>query len=103
MKSAKVILLALTTAAVATAAQAEPIMFELGDVVARLHQTPCDNVKVQAVLLAPGQFRAADITWQGQPLAACWAVVGNQVIVIDETGDSGYLMPEGFSSGQAPV
>jgi hypothetical protein len=87
----------------ATAAPVELYTFEMGDVVAHLHDSPCDNAKVQSVLREPGEFRSADVEWQGQSYAACWTVVGQQVVVIDETGDSGFLQPEGFRGGKTPV
>jgi len=86
-----------------TAAPVELYTFEMGDVVAHLHDAPCTNTKVQSVLREPGEFRAADVEWQGQSYAACWTVVGQQVVVVDETGDSGFLQPEGFRNGKTPV
>lgn len=82
-----------------TAAATPLYTFELGDVMARLHDGPCSNEKVQRVLRDAEQFRAADVVWQGQSFAACWAVVGEQVVVVDETGDAGFLQPEGFRNG----
>lgn len=87
----------------AAAAPVELYTFEMGDVVAHLHDAPCDNAKVQSVLREPGAFRSADIEWQGQSFAACWTVVGQQVVVVDETGDSGFLQLEGFRGGKTPV
>lgn len=98
--------IAALAAAVPLTAGAAPMTlytFEFGDVIAQLHDAPCDNEKVQSVLREPEAFRAADVQWQGQPFAACWTVVGQQVVVVDETGDSGYLQPEGFRGGKTPV
>ncbi len=82
-----------------TAAATPLYTFELGDVVAQLHDAPCKNEKVQNVLRDTERFRAADVVWQGQSFAACWAVVDQQVVVVDETGDAGFLQPEGFRNG----
>ena len=85
-------------------AQGETINFQLGDVAAKLHDAPRANEKIQQLLPADApRFRAADIVWQGQPLAACWAVVESQIFVVDETGDSGFLSPAGFHAGEKAV
>ena len=77
--------------------------FQLGDVAAQLHDTPCENTKVKEVLHEPGDFRSADVQWQGQGFAACWAVVGEQVVLVAETGDAGYLQRQGFRDGKNPL
>lgn len=85
------------------AAPVELYTFALGDVVAHLHDGPCDNERVQSVLREPDAFRAANVEWRGQAFAACWAVVGEHVMMVDESGDSGFLQPEGFRGGKTPV
>jgi len=98
---------ALLASSLPLAAMAAPPVelytFELGDVVAHLHDAPCSNAKVQDVVREAGEFRAANIEWQGRQYAACWAVLGEQVVIVDETGDAGYLKPEGFRGGKTPV
>jgi hypothetical protein len=81
----------------------EMYTFALGDVTAHLKGSPCDNEKVQTVLQDTAGFRAADVEWQGQNYAACWAVIDRQVVVVDETGDAGFLDPRGFQDGKSPV
>lgn len=103
MKALRLAVLAASFPLTAAAAPTALYTFELGDVVARLHDSPCEDRKVQSVLREPGQFRAANVEWQGQAFAACWTVVGQQVVVVDETGDSGVLQPEGFRGGRTPV
>ena len=103
MKALRAAVLVACLPVTSIAAPVELYTFELGDVVAHLHDSPCDNEKVQSVLREPGDFRAADVEWQGQSYAACWTVVGQQVVVVDETGDSGFLQPEGFRGGKTPV
>ncbi len=97
-------LLALALPVSAAVAQGETINFQLGDVAATLHDEPCANEKIQQLLppQAP-QFRAAEVVWQGQSLAACWAVVESEIFVVDETGDSGFLSPAGFRNGEKSV
>lgn len=38
-------------------------------------------------------FRAADLTYQGKPLKACWMALpqSKEVLMVDETGDYGTL------------
>jgi hypothetical protein len=103
MKIATSMLVALCLGASAFAARADSVRYQLQDVTAQLHDTPCVNASVQQMLREPDQFRAADIVWQGQPFSGCWAVIGTQIIMVDETGDSGVLPAEGFSGGQLPV
>jgi hypothetical protein len=103
MKALRAAILAACFPLTAAAAPVELYTFEMGDVIAHLHDAPCSNDKVQSVLREPGSFRAANIEWQGQAFAACWTVVGEQVVVVDETGDSGFLQPEGFRGGKTPV
>ena len=96
--------LALSLSVSTAIAQGQSISFQLGDVAAKLHDAPCENAKVRE-LLPPdsGKFHAADVLWQGHMLAACWAIMGNQIVVVDETGDSGVLSPAGFRGGERPV
>jgi hypothetical protein len=96
-------LVALSLAVCSTAARAETFTFAHGDVVASLHETPCINEKVNVLLREPALFKAADILWQGEPFAACWTVVSSQVVVVDETGEAGYLSLEGFQGDRNPV
>lgn len=103
MKVLRAAVLAASLPLSAYAAPVELYTFELGDVIAHLHDAPCSNEKVQSMLRETGEFRAADVEWQGKPFAACWTVVGQQVVVVDETGDSGILQPEGFRNGKTPV
>ena len=103
MKALPVFLLASCIPLAAAAGPLELYRFELGDVIAHLRDAPCSNEKVQSIVGEAGEFRAADVEWQGQPYAACWAVVGQQVVVVDETGDAGFLQPEGFRDGKTPV
>lgn len=103
MKTLTAACCAASLAFVPAAGAATLYTFELGDVVAQLHDTPCSDAKVQQVLRDPGDFRAAEVQWQGQGYAACWAVVGQQVVVVDETGDAGYLQQQGFRDGKNPL
>jgi hypothetical protein len=80
-----------------------PYTFERGDVVATLHDTPCVNEKVNGIVRAPEQFRAADVLWKGEPFAACWTVIATQVVLVDETGDAGYLALDGFRDERTPL
>jgi hypothetical protein len=96
--------LALSLSVSTAFAERESINFQLGDVAATLHDAPCDNTKVTQLLPADAPpFHAAEVIWQGKPLAACWAIVGAQIVVVDETGDAGVLSPSGFRGGQQPV
>lgn len=103
MKGLRAAILAACLPLTANAAPVELYRFELGDVVAHLQDSPCENQKVRTVLQDLDGFRAADVEWQGKSYAACWAVVDEQVVVVDETGDAGFLQPEGFSNGRTPV
>jgi hypothetical protein len=85
------------------AAPGASVTFRMADVIAKLHDTPCQDSKVQRVLPPQVDFLAAEVMWQGQQLAACWAVVGTQVFIVDETGDAGVLSPEGFEGRRVPV
>ncbi|HSQ02876.1 MAG TPA: hypothetical protein VLN59_02500 [Burkholderiales bacterium] len=96
--------LALSLPISAAVAQGQSISFQLGDVAAKLHDAPCDNAKVTQLLPQDSpQFHAAEVLWQGRMLAACWAIMGSQIVVVDETGDSGVLSPAGFRGGEMPV
>jgi hypothetical protein len=102
--TAVIALLALGAPGSAALAQGESISFQLGEVAAKLHDAPCENTKVAHLLPRQShQFRAADVLWRGQSYAACWAVVGNQIVVVDETGDAGVLSPAGFRNGDKAV
>ena len=105
MKRSTVALLAVLPLAFFTyAAHAtNTVTFELGEVVARLHDTPCVHNKMQEILREPGRFQAADIVWQGKPYNACWVLMDNQIIVVDETGDAGVLPQQGFRRASGPV
>lgn len=82
---------------------AAPYTFERGDVIATLHDTPCLNEKVNGIVREPETFRAADVLWQGEPFAACWTVIATRVVLVDETGDAGYLALEGFRGNNHPT
>ena len=82
---------------------ANTVTFEMGDVMARLHDTPCVDAKMQDVLRDPSLFHAADIVWQGKSFSACWVQMESQIIVVDETGDAGVLPQEGFRRASGPV
>lgn len=46
-----------------------------------------------------GNFRKADVLFQGKPLKACWTIdtaLPGMVILVDETGDSGQLPMAAF-------
>jgi len=104
MKTLNALLCAAGLGLVASVGHAATLYtFELGDVAAQLHDTPCENAKVKEVLREPGDFRSAEVQWQGQGFAACWAVVGQQVVLVDETGDAGYLQQQGFRDGKNPL
>ena len=103
MKTLAAAVLVATLPLVAAAGPLELYTFQMGDVVAHLHDAPCDHHKMHDVLREPGEFRSAAVEWQGRSFVACWAVVGQQVVVVDETGDSGFLQPEGFRDGKTPV
>ena len=105
MKRSTVALIAVLPLAFCTYAvhAANTVTFELGEVIARLHDTPCVDNKMQEVLREPARFQSADIVWQGKPFAACWVLMDNQIIVVDETGDAGVLPQEGFRRASGPV
>jgi hypothetical protein len=96
-------LISIVCAAAIPAHAADPYTFEHGDVMATLHETPCLDEKVSAILKDPDRFRAAHVLWKGEPFAACWTLIEARVVLVDETGDAGYLAPEGFRHNRHPV
>lgn len=56
-----------------------------------LHSEPCTNKTVLDQIKPEYQslFRAAELTWLGKTIAACWAEQPDFIFIIDEAGTSG--------------
>lgn len=41
-------------------------------------------------------WKAAEILFQGRKIQACWALVDDKVVIVDEEGDGGFIDPAAF-------
>ena len=72
----------------------EPVaVYRDANVAVALFAEPCSSAKVRALIPAEvaAQFRDAAVKWQGKTLEACWATIDGGSLIVDETGDSGFI------------
>jgi hypothetical protein len=56
----------------------------------------------QAMRAQTGQEpMAADVSFEGRPLQACWVPFQGAVVIIDEEGDGGSIAPSAFTKVKA--
>lgn len=67
------------------------------NVAVTLFDEPCSSPKVLRFIPPPivGDFRSASVLWQGKTLDACWAQLDDGSMIVDETGDSGFIPVKG--------
>lgn len=101
------ILLAVALVAMASVAVADAgiLRLQTKDMTVVLHKTPCTDAASLSIIqpeMRP-RFFAADLTWKGTPLKACWAPLPDraEVLMVDETGDYGMLPMSGFKPVRA--
>lgn len=63
------------------------------NVAVALFAEPCSSPKVKALIPAEwlAQFQLADVLWQGKHYEACWTPTDGGSLIVDETGDSGFI------------
>lgn len=85
-------------------AHAATVRYQNAQMILTLRDSACASKDILAMIQDNFQakFRAADLTWQGKQLAACWMPMPQQpgqeklYVIIDETGDKGFLPASAF-------
>ena len=87
----KTLLIALSL--VAQVATAGDLFYADKEVSLQLTTAPCASKHIQEAMMGVGltEPRGAVIVEGGKVLVACWSILVGRVLILDETGHSGYL------------
>lgn len=88
-------LLGAALCAASFAASAQVAVYQDPNVTVRLHPGPC-LVEAIARALLPHTTRQASVTYGNRVIAACYTVVGDNVIIMDWDGDGGFIPASEF-------
>ena len=87
-------------------AKAEALRHQTSQMTLTLLDEPCAYPKIIAMLTDSykDKFKRGDLIWQGQQLHVCWIPMlkrtpteEQRYIIVDETGDKGFLLQKDFS------
>ncbi|MGE5509621.1 MAG: hypothetical protein ACM31O_00035, partial [Bacteroidota bacterium] len=90
--------LILLTNGCATVQTRDPVAVHRdSNVAVALFAEPCSSAKVLRFIPAEivADFRSASVLWQGKTLDACWSAIDDGSLIVDETGDSGFIPVKG--------
>lgn len=74
--------------------------FKSSDVTVILFDKPCPAKVLEHVLPEyRAWFKAAHVVYHDKDIQACWALHGDQVLIVDEDADGGSLPAAKFSNG----
>lgn len=75
-------------------------VYSEGDVVVTIINEPCEVESIQTIIksvgLDPATWRAGTVIFQGKHLNLCWFQKDENVYVVDEAGDGGYIPVDKF-------
>jgi hypothetical protein len=85
--------IAAICAASFAASAADSLVFTSETVQVKLHEGPCLVASLGLVLAQNGgqNPRQASVHFDGRDIPACWASLGDKVLVADMDGDAGYI------------
>lgn len=82
-------------------ASSAALVFQSQQMRVHLLPTACTNPKILEVIKADKrtEYRAANVTWEGKVIPACWRPFDQEnILIIDETMDYGFMPISAFRS-----
>lgn len=75
-------------------------VFKIEGLEVRAHQEPCEMPQVAQILAQFGPARKAVVMFEGREVRACYALQGDNVILLDEDGDAGAIPAASFKEAR---
>ena len=93
-------LIACAALACAPALAGPVAMFKADNVTVYAYTEPCEVPQLAAILAQFGPSRKAAVLFEGRELVACYAVQGDQVLIVDSDLDGGRIPVSAFTEAK---